>query len=176
PELKDLADYHVVPQSIDVIGASAGVLRNQLKVRKVGIMGLSFAGGLALLAACKPEYAENIGFVAAIGLHDDLERVSRFFAVNAIEKPGGTTIPFQAHEYGVLVLAYSHLDGFFSPADQPAAKEALRLWLWEQPEAAQKSAQRLSLEGQKEFDRLGDHRGQVQPKLPYATAAHKKQT
>ena len=175
PELKDLADYHVVPQSIDVIGASAGVLRNQLKVRKVGIMGLSFAGGLALLAACKPEYAENIGFVAAIGSHDDLERVSRFFAVNAIEKPGGTTIPFQAHEYGVLVLAYSHLDGFFSPADQPAAKEALRLWLWEQPEAAQKSAQRLSLEGQKEFDRLVHHRDQVQQQLLDEIAVHKEE-
>src|SRR5262249_57639244 len=115
-------------------------------------------------------------FVGGMGLKDDVGWVLGFFAVNAIEKPDGTTTPFQAHEYGVLVLAYSHLDGFFSPADEPAAEEALRLWLWEQPDAAQKSAQRLSLEGQKEFDRLVPHPGQVQPKLPYATAAHKKQT
>jgi len=72
-------------------------------------------------------------------------------------------------------LAYSHLDGFFSPADEPAAKEALRLWLWEQPDAAQKSAQRLSPQGQAEFDRLVHHRDQVQQQLLDEIAAHKNE-
>lgn len=173
PELRDLADYRVTPETVDQIGMAAVVLSTEMKHRKVGVMGLSFAGGLALLAACKPDYANNIGFVLAIGSHDDLGRVSRFFALNSIEKPDGTIVPFQAHEYGVLVLAYSHLDGFFSPADEPAAKEALRLWLWEQQDAAVKAEQQLSPEGQQEFERLVHHRDQVQQQLIQEIQAHK---
>jgi hypothetical protein len=60
PELKQLADYHVVPQTIDVIGLSARVLKEKLGAPKVGMLGLSFAGGLALLTAGRPEYAGNI--------------------------------------------------------------------------------------------------------------------
>jgi pimeloyl-ACP methyl ester carboxylesterase len=172
PELRDLADYRVTPQTVDQIGMAAVILSTEMKRAKVGVMGLSFAGGLALLTACKPVYANNIGFVVAIGSHDDLGRVSRFFALNSIEKPDGSTVPFQAHEYGVLVLAYSHLDGFFSAADEPAAKEALRLWLWEQSDAALKAAQQLSPPGQQEFDRLVHHRDQVQQQLLQEIQAH----
>src|SRR5205085_534825 len=79
PELHDLADYHVVPESVDQIGIAAVILSTQLHQSKIGLMGLSFAGGMALLAAAKPEYSSKISFVAAIGAHDDLARVSRFF-------------------------------------------------------------------------------------------------
>jgi pimeloyl-ACP methyl ester carboxylesterase len=165
PELHDLADYHVVPHSIDEIGLSSGILSRQLANTKVGIMGLSFAGGMALLAASRPEYAGNMAFVLAVGAHDDLARVSRFFAVNAIEKPDGSTVPFQAHEYGVLVLAYSHLEDFFSAADIPVARETLREWLWEKSDAALLSAHQMTPEGQHEFDELVHHRGDLQQQL-----------
>ncbi|PYP93101.1 MAG: hypothetical protein DMG65_01890 [Candidatus Angelobacter sp. Gp1-AA117] len=173
PELHDLADYHVVPESVEQIGISAVILSTQLHQFKVGIMGLSFAGGMALLAAAKPEYADQIGFVVAIGAHDDLSRVSRFFATNKIEKPDGSTAPFAAHEYGVLVLAYSHLEDFFSPADMPAAREALRLWLWEQPDAAVKEAKAMNPAGQTEFDLLVHHRDQLQRQLLHEIDAHR---
>lgn len=173
PELHDLADYHVVPESVEQIGISAVILSTQLHQPRVGIMGLSFAGGMALLAAAKPEYAGKIAFVVAIGAHDDLARVSRFFATNKIEKPDGSTMPLAAHEYGVLVLAYSHLEDFFSPADIPAAREALRLWLWEQPDAAMKAAQTMSPAGQMEFDQFVHHRDQLQQQLLHEIDAHR---
>lgn len=164
PELKDLADYHVVPDSIDAIGISAGLFKDRMGVPKVGIMGLSFAGGLALLAAANPAYAPNIGFVMTVGSHDDLARVSRFFAENITENPDGTTAPLQAHEYGVLVLAYSHMEDFFSPHDIPIASEALRLWLWESPDSMKKVSQ-LTPEGQAELERLLHHRDQCRQQL-----------
>lgn len=175
PELHDLVDYHVVPESVEQIGISTVILSTQLHQAKVGIMGLSFAGGMALLAAAKPEYADRIGFVVAIGAHDDLARVSRFFATNRIEKPDGSTAPFIAHEYGVLVLAYSHLEDFFSSTDIPAAREALRLWLWEQPDAAVKAAQAMSPAGQTEFDQLVHHRDQLQQQLVHEIDAHRSE-
>ena len=163
-ELRDLADYHITPRAVEIIGLSARTLSTRLGQEKVGVIGLSFAGGLALLAACKPEYAGHIGFVLAIGAHDDLARVSRFFATNTIEEPDGKTVPFEAHEYGVLILAYSHLEDFFSPEDIPVAREALRLWLWEQPEATKKAKQ-MSAAGQAEWDLLLHHRDQLRQKF-----------
>ncbi len=156
PELQDLADYRVTARTIDVIGDSAVVLSTRMN-HTVGVIGLSFAGGLSLLAAAKPEYSSRIGFVFAIGAHDDMGRVARFFASNVIARPDGTETPLAAHEYGVLVLAYSHLEDFFSPKDVPVAREALRQWLWEQPQAMQTAAA-LSPPGEHELDQLLHHR------------------
>lgn len=165
PELADLADYRVTPQTVDFIGVSAVILSNQLKTKDVGITGLSFAGGLALVAATRPEYASHMRFVVAIGSHDDLTRVSRFFATDTIERVDGTSAPFVAHEYGALVLAFAHLDYFFSEQDTPVAREALRLWMHEKPQASLEAAQRLSPEGKAVFDIILHHRDQLRPRL-----------
>jgi len=171
PELQDLADYRVTARTIDVIGDSAVVLSKRMD-RTVGVIGLSFAGGLALLAANRSEFRDKIGYVVAIGAHDDMGRVARFFAANVIAKPDGIETPFQAHEYGVLVLAYSHLEDFFSPRDVPIAREALRQWLWEQPNAL-KAAAALSPDGQKKLDLLLHHRDQMREPLLAEITLHK---
>jgi len=162
PELKDLADYQVTPGTVDAIGNAVVLLGEKTGEPKVGILGLSFAGGLALLAAERPEYANKIGFVAAVGAHDDMARVARFFAANMIEKPDGSSVAFQAHEYGALVLAYAHPEDFFPPKDVSTAREALRLWLWEQPAVSMKTAEGMSREGKQELDVLLHHRVQLQ--------------
>ncbi len=173
PELHDLADYRVTTRTIDVIGDSAVALSTRMR-RRVGVMGLSFAGGLSLLAANRSEFRDSIGFVVAIGAHDDMGRVARFFAANVIAKPDGVEIPLQAHEYGALVLAYSHLEDFFSTQDAPVAREALRQWLWEQPDAM-KTAAHLSPKGQQELDLLLHHRDQLRIPLLGEITQHKEE-
>jgi pimeloyl-ACP methyl ester carboxylesterase len=165
PELEDLADYRVTPRTVDVIGDAVVVLSTKMGLPRVGVLGLSFAGGLALLAASKPEYADKIGFVVAVGAHDDMTRVARFFAANMIEEPDGSSVAFKAHEYGVLVLAYSHMEDFFSPKDTPAAREALHKWLWEEPADAMQVVKTMSPAGQQEFDLILHHRDQLQSAL-----------
>jgi pimeloyl-ACP methyl ester carboxylesterase len=98
--------------------------------------------------------------------------VARCFAINMIAKPDGVEMPFQAHEYGALVLAYSHLEDFFSSQDVPVARESLRQWLWEQPEAM-RTAKALSPEGKHELDILLHHRGQMRDALLRETTLHK---
>jgi pimeloyl-ACP methyl ester carboxylesterase len=171
PELHDLTDYRVTPQTIDVIGDSAMVLSTRMN-QAVGVIGLSFAGGLSLLTAAKPEYAPKIGFVLAIGSHDDMGRVARFFAVNVITRPDSAETPFQAHEYGVLVLAYAHLEDFFSPSDIPVAREILRQRLWELPDAEQNTAA-LSPAGKTELDELLHHRDLLREPLLQEIKLHK---
>jgi dienelactone hydrolase len=171
PELKDLTDYRVTPQTIDVIGDSAAVLSTRIN-KAVGVIGLSFAGGLSLITAAKPEYSPKIGFVLAIGSHDDMGRVARFFAANVIARPDSIETPFQAHEYGVLVLAYAHLEDFFSPQDVPVAREILRQHLWELPDA-DKNAVALTAAGQTELDELLHHRDLLREALLQEIKLHK---
>ena len=160
PELLSLADYHVDRSSVDLIGYSACVLSAQLG-QKVGVLGLSFAGGLSLLAAADPRFAPCIRFVVSVGAHDDLERVSNFLISNTIERPDGTTLRMTAHEYGVLILVYSHPEDFFPPADVPAARETLRLLLWEKVDESRKQAERLSPSSRQKMELLYNH--QVEP-------------
>jgi pimeloyl-ACP methyl ester carboxylesterase len=97
---------------------------------------MSFSGGLALLTAADPRFASDIAFVVAVGAHDDLARVARFFATDAIARPDGTIAHLAAHPYGPMVLVYDHAEDFFPAASLPTTKEALRLWLWEDKDAA----------------------------------------
>ena len=82
--------------------------------------------------------------------------------------------PLQAHEYGALILAYSHLEDFFSSADIPTAREVLRQWLWEQPEAM-KTAAALSPEGKHELELLLHHRDQLREALLKEITLHKEE-
>jgi pimeloyl-ACP methyl ester carboxylesterase len=156
PELASLADYHVDRTSVDLIGYSAHTLAASVG-QKVGVLGLSFAGGLSLLAASDPRFAPCIRFVVSIGAHDDLERVSQFLIANEIARPNGTTLHMTAYEYGALVLIYSHIGDFFPPADISAAHEALRLLLWEQVDESRKCAESLSPGSRHKMDLLYNH-------------------
>src|SRR5262249_48634950 len=113
PQVDELADYQVAPRSIDTVGAALRTLRARLRVPKGGLMGTSFGGGVALLAAADPRFVEEVSFVVAVGAHDDLARVSRFFATDEIPDADGTTVELRAHEYGATVLVYSHAEDFF---------------------------------------------------------------
>src|SRR5881394_1868955 len=57
PEPPDIADYRITPQAIEVIGRSAQDLSHRLAKKRVGVLGFSFSGGLALLAAADPKFA-----------------------------------------------------------------------------------------------------------------------
>jgi dienelactone hydrolase len=157
PEIRELCDYRIDAASIDTIGASAQALSARLGGRPVGVMGLSFAGGLSLVAATDARYAPSFAFVVAVGAHDDLGRVLRFFTSNESPRPDGTTLRLQAHDYGAVVLVYSHAEDFFPAADLPAARDALRSWLHEDFDAARSRAQALSPEAAIKMKQVFSH-------------------
>jgi hypothetical protein len=173
PELSELADYHIDPHTIGTIGHAAMTLKTRVKRTGVGVLGLSFAGGLSMLAATEPEYAPSIDFVISVGGHDDLDRVARFFVTDEIDGPAGEKIHLHAHDYGAVVLVYMYVDSFFSPRDAPHAREAIRLWLWEQFDDARNAAARMSPEGQDKVALVFAHREDVlRPEIERVIAAH----
>lgn len=155
PQVDELADYQVSARSIETVGAAIRTLRGRTGGRaQVGLMGTSFGGGVALLTAADARFAREVAFVVAIGAHDDLARVSGFFANDEIEEVTGETKKLRAHGYGATVLVYTHVEDFFPAEDVPAARDALRLWLREKREAARESAKALSPSSKEKMDTL----------------------
>jgi dienelactone hydrolase len=142
PEIPELVAYRIEGASSEDIGDAARLL-SERRGHPVGVMGMSFAGGLSLLAAADPRFAPSIAFVVSVGGHDDLGRVARFFATGDIPRPDGSTLHMAPHPYGPLVLVYDHVGDFFPPADVPEVEGALRLWLWEEKDAARARASSL---------------------------------
>src|SRR5688572_7079275 len=58
PEIADLADYRITASGVGVIRDAVGYLASRtdhVTRERVGVLGFSFAGGLALVAAAQPE-------------------------------------------------------------------------------------------------------------------------
>jgi pimeloyl-ACP methyl ester carboxylesterase len=166
PVLASLADYRVDAASIPTIGSSPAWLERRLGTGPVTVIALSFSGGLVLLAACDPQYAQHMRALVLFGGYENLERVARFLVTGQEEFPDGRILPAPAHDYGASVFVYAHLSQFFDPEDIPAAHEALKYWLWEEPQNAERWLAKLSPQGRKLLDALISRRiDLVRPQL-----------
>jgi pimeloyl-ACP methyl ester carboxylesterase len=143
PHITALTQLRVEPGEIAVIGASAEELARRTG-GKVGVMALSFAGGLALMAAADPRYAPSIAYVFAVGPHASMARVAHFYATDEEPRPDGTVEHERAHPYGAMIFIYTYPEDFFSPEEVPVARQALWLALNEKEDAARAEAQKLS--------------------------------
>jgi pimeloyl-ACP methyl ester carboxylesterase len=116
---------------------------------RVGLIGFSFAGGLALVAASDPNVGQKLAFVTSVGGHHDLARVLRFLVRNRIETPEGARVE-KAHEYGLVVLLYGNLERFVPASDLPAMRAAVKAWLEEdRPRARRLAAARAAPESER---------------------------
>ena len=174
PQVDELADYSITKNSAVVIGDSVHELVRRSGAPKVGLLGLSFAGGMALIAASdlasatggpsvgpyptqSPAVGQQLSAVIAIGAHDDLRRVLDFYETDEARAPDGSVLHMKAHEYGMLVIAYDYVSHFFSPADLAQARLTLRTLLHENLPLAHAEAAKLSPQGQQRMAQLFAH-------------------
>jgi len=129
PLVPGIADYRVQGESADLIGTAAQSFAQQLSVPKVGIVAISFSGGLSLLAASGPQYAPSIAWVASVGGYYDLAHVLQFFATGKAVRPDGSVAHLPPHEYGPLIVVYDEPQDFFSAPDAQTAHNALKVLL-----------------------------------------------
>ncbi len=130
PELPDIKDYHVSEDSVRTIGESVKWYAAQTG-GPVGVMGLSFSGGLALVAAADPLYHAEFKFVVAVGSQDSMDRVTRYYRTGEDVRPDGSVEVLPAHEYGPLVLEYEYLEDFIPARDLGPVRAVLRAHLYE---------------------------------------------
>jgi len=132
PELPGIKDYHVSQGSVRTIGESVKWMAARTG-SPVGVMGLSFAGGLALVAAEDPAYGPSFKFVVAVGSQDSMARVTEYYQAGRDVRPDGTIEVLPAHEYGPLVIEYEYLEGFVPATDLEPVRAVLRAHLYEDP-------------------------------------------
>ncbi len=144
PELPDIKDYHVGANSIATIGESAEWFAHRTGESQVGIMGLSFSGGLSLLAAADPQFRRSIKFVVAVGSQDKMQRVASYYRTGEDARPNGTEELLPPHEYGPLVLEYEHLEDFVPRGDLAPLRRVLRAHLYEDVPAEKAATARLN--------------------------------
>ncbi|MBN2343365.1 MAG: hypothetical protein JXX29_20840 [Deltaproteobacteria bacterium] len=121
PDIEDLRKYQIVERAVTDIRRSASwVLKNGKIVKKeekIGLWGISFAGGLCLSLAGSPEFGGRIASSFSFGGHSDLDATIKYLMTG--NTPSGNRPP---HVYGqaVLVRKYAYL---LVPNEQ---KEALQ--------------------------------------------------
>ena len=103
-------------------------------------MGISFSGGLSVVAAGRPSLADRVAFVFAFGGHDDLPRVLRYLCTG-IEPPpvhqlrvdhstAQAPMVRAPHDYGVAVLLLGVAERVVPPAQVEPLRAAIRRFLW----------------------------------------------
>jgi len=130
PELPGIKDYHVSEDSVAAIGESVKWFAAQTG-GPVGVMGLSFSGGLALVAASEPQVHAAFKLVVAVGSQDSMLRVAEFYMTGRDARPDGSVEALPPHEYGPLVLEYEHVEEFVPAADLGPVRAVLRAHLYE---------------------------------------------
>jgi hypothetical protein len=128
PDIPELARFDITPALTDAIEHASLWLANDSGLASdhhVGLMGISFSGGLSIVAAGRPSLAGRVSSVFAFGGHDDLPRVLRYLCTGQEPYPSnqvrvnlradsvggsgaaaGPNVPFTRppHDYGVAVI------------------------------------------------------------------------
>lgn len=101
--LPDLREYRVTLRATDQIEDAARWASDDAAIGRgqpIGLGGVSFAGGLALVAAGRPSLADRLSMVVSFGGYGDLPRVLRFLCTGVL--PDGTAR--SPHDYGVAIV------------------------------------------------------------------------
>lgn len=141
-EMPDLAQFSVTARTTDMIEDSALWLANQKRLARhgrIGIIGISFAGGLAVVAAGRPSLQHHLAFVFAFGGHASFPRVLRFLSSGKVPAglpPAGAPphsvsaeTYLRPHDYGVAVLVLGLADRMVPPEQVEPLRTAILEYL-----------------------------------------------
>jgi dienelactone hydrolase len=130
--LPDLMQYRITLAATDVLEDAVKWMAAQRSLApdgRVGMAGVSFAGGLSTSAAGRPGIRNKVAFVLSFGGHGDLPRVMRYLATGEETPVPGVTV-HPPHDYGVAVILYALADRGVVPADQVSAlRDGVRTFL-----------------------------------------------
>jgi pimeloyl-ACP methyl ester carboxylesterase len=126
--LPDLRAFRIVGRATDQAEDAAAWVATNTRLapsRRVSLGGVSFAGGLALVAAGRPALAGRLDSAISLGGHGDLGEVLEYLCTSRL--PDGSLRP--AHEYGIAVVALAAVRHLVSAAEAPVLERALLLYL-----------------------------------------------
>jgi len=132
PDIESFRRFEVSPEVIEEIAFWYRELPHASeapRLRRSGIIGISFSGTLALMTAARPDIRDSVDFVVAVGPYDDLARLGRGWLA-----AGPATVPegrYPTRCYGKWLLMISALDMIEDPNERRFFADALRRLLVE---------------------------------------------
>lgn len=156
PELPDLQSYLITGRLTDDIEDAALALARDTAAQRsgsddtrIGLLGVSFSGGLAIVAAGRPALRDHVAFVFSFGGHASLPRVLRYLATGT--HPDGEVPP--PHDYGGVVLLMNEAPSLVPEAQVAPLRagvarflHASHLDMFDKPRAAQAFADAVAME------------------------------
>lgn len=141
PEIAELSRFEITPLLTDRIEQAALWLAAESGLApkgRIGLMGISFSGGLAVAAAGRPSLRHHLLYVFSFGGHDDLRRVLEYFCTGtepdavSHDRPafGVTQATRPPHDYGVAVVLLTVADHLVPPEQRAPLRNAVRRFLW----------------------------------------------
>ena len=121
PEIEDLVHYRITARATDAIeDAAVAVLERSSDpgAQALGLVGVSFSGGLAIVAAGRASIRDRVAYVLSFGGHGNLPRVLRYLCTGvepAASNSGGHRR--QPHDYALAIVLHEAA-GLAVPADQ----------------------------------------------------------
>jgi dienelactone hydrolase len=125
-ELADLAKYQITPRTTDMIEDAARWLGHQAPPgsdMRPGVMGISFGGGLAVVAASR--LGNRVGWALSFGGHGDLPRALRYLCTGVLAS--GQTRP--PHDYGVVIILLGVADKMVPPDQVEPLRQGILAFL-----------------------------------------------
>lgn len=125
PEIPELARFEITGALTDRIEETAAWLATDSGLApagRIGLMGISFSGGLAVVAAGRPTLRNRLTYVLSFGGHDDLRRVLDYFLA-------GSEREESPHDYGVAVVLLNIADRLVPPDQVAPLRDGVRRFL-----------------------------------------------
>ena len=150
PDIPELSRFEIKPAITDMIEHAAVWLSGESGLapdHRIGMMGISFSGGLSIIAAGRPSLTDRVAYVFSFGGHDDVARVLRYLCTGSEPYPPGrvqlkpdttggdghdANQPFilPPHDYGVAVILLGIADRLVPSAQVEPLREAVRRYLF----------------------------------------------
>ena len=125
PEIDDLIQYRLAARVTDTIEDVAIWMAGKpdaFGAERIGLIGVSFSGGLSIVAAGRPSVRDRVAYVLSFGGHGNLPRVLRYLCT-------GEGAPQQPHDYALAVVLHQAAD-LVVPAEQATQlREGLEAFL-----------------------------------------------
>jgi dienelactone hydrolase len=132
PDIPELSRFEVTPvvtRRIEETGVWLATASGLAPSGRIGLMGVSFSGGLAMVAAGRPSLRDHLRFVLSLGGHDDLLRVLRYFCTGVDSSLWHQT-GLPPHDYGVAIVLLNVAQDLVPPEQVAPLTDGVRRFLW----------------------------------------------
>jgi dienelactone hydrolase len=132
PDIQELSRFEVTPVVTDRIETAALWLATESGLAptgRIGLMGVSFSGGLAIVAAGKASLQNRLLYVFSFGGHDDLRRVLEYFCTG-VEDDTLSKEAAAPHDYGVAIVLLNVAERLVPLEQLAPLRSAVRRFLW----------------------------------------------